>query len=489
MFPIALGLLAASSAAPFHAMQPGEKYSWGWNAEAAAQRNYIEQPLDHFQPTNKTWMQAYYVNATFWAGADSNAPVFIYVGGEGPLSNHSVTSNFVLDVLPSFRGLMLGLEHRYYGCWNESSCPTNVSNPDMQYLSSHQALQDLAAFHDYAVKKFALSSKAPWILIGGSYPGMLAAFARAMFPSKFAMAVASSAPVHAKFDMNEYYDTASLAYSMDVEGVRGSPKCYNDIKKGHAEAKELLSTARGRARFAAVFNGTYVNVSALADPKYQLRLAGRGLANFPAQSNSPNCDRPACGITQICATMADETAGASPLERVAEVRRRQDTHMKTHVDEQKVGRRNTLDYWWYQTCTEFAFYQTCETGSKCMYSQGLDVEHPIVSPSGEYQNDFCASEYNISTEATKLFVRRSNEFYAPLVRQATRIIWPNGDVDPWHGLSHLTSPGKDQPTIFPVKGAHHCAWMSSEREYDQKSVKDARKEIFGIVRKWLAEMA
>ena len=96
MFPIA-ALVALS--APFHAMQPGEKYSWGWNAEAAAQRNYIEQPLDHFQPTNKTWMQAYYVNATFWAGADSNAPVFIYVGGEGPLSNHSVTSNFVLDVL------------------------------------------------------------------------------------------------------------------------------------------------------------------------------------------------------------------------------------------------------------------------------------------------------------------------------------------------------------------------------------------------------
>ena len=54
------------------------------------------------------------------------------------------------------------------GCYNASSCPTNASAPDMQYLSSHQALQDLAAFHDYAIKMFGISEKAPWILIGGS---------------------------------------------------------------------------------------------------------------------------------------------------------------------------------------------------------------------------------------------------------------------------------------------------------------------------------
>ncbi len=25
------------------------------------------------------------------------------------------------------------------------------------------------------------------------------------------------------------------------------------------------------------------------------------------------------------------------------------------------------NYWGYQTCTEFAFYQTCEVGSKCFF--------------------------------------------------------------------------------------------------------------------------
>lgn len=28
------------------------------------------------------------------------------------------------------------------------------------------------------------------------------------------------------------------------------------------------------------------------------------------------------------------------------------------------------DYWGYQTCTEFAFYQTCEVGSNCFFTQG-----------------------------------------------------------------------------------------------------------------------
>jgi hypothetical protein len=28
------------------------------------------------------------------------------------------------------------------------------------------------------------------------------------------------------------------------------------------------------------------------------------------------------------------------------------------------------DFWGYQTCTEFAFYQTCEKGSACFFTQG-----------------------------------------------------------------------------------------------------------------------
>ena len=76
-------------------------YAWGWDASAAAQSRYITQPVDHYDSANTaTWAQAFFVNDTFWAGPTSDAPVFLYVGGEGPLNTHSVTRNFVVDVLP-----------------------------------------------------------------------------------------------------------------------------------------------------------------------------------------------------------------------------------------------------------------------------------------------------------------------------------------------------------------------------------------------------
>ena len=49
----------------------------------------------------------------------------------------------------------------------------------MKYLTTEQALADLASFHDFAVKKYKIPASTPWVAIGGSYPGMLAAFARA----------------------------------------------------------------------------------------------------------------------------------------------------------------------------------------------------------------------------------------------------------------------------------------------------------------------
>eukprot|EP01051_Picozoa_sp_SAG22_P000823 SAG22_NODE_27_length_29018_cov_465.809646_6_plen_138_part_00 len=35
----------------------------------------------------------------------------------------------------------------------------------------------------------------------------------------------------------------------------------------------------------------------------------------------------------------------------------------------ELGSGLELNYWGYQTCTEFGFYQTCEVGSKCMFLQ------------------------------------------------------------------------------------------------------------------------
>ena len=63
----------------------------------------------------------------------------------------------------------------------------------MKYLTIHNALEDAAAFEDFARAKLPLTGK--WIAVGGSYPGMLAAFYREKHPELVVGAWASSAPV------------------------------------------------------------------------------------------------------------------------------------------------------------------------------------------------------------------------------------------------------------------------------------------------------
>lgn len=44
----------------------------------------IEQPIDHFEPSQKTFRQRYWVNANYWRKRDG--PVFLYIGGEFEMS-------------------------------------------------------------------------------------------------------------------------------------------------------------------------------------------------------------------------------------------------------------------------------------------------------------------------------------------------------------------------------------------------------------------
>jgi serine protease 16 len=146
------------------------------------------QRQDHFSGDNANmWGQFYYVNSTFWKGPSSKAPVFLCVGGEGPAFDGSVVVDSVhcsnaAEWLEETGALMVALQHRYYGCHadvGEDSklldCPidgfTDNANEDLKYLSSHQALSDVANFHEYIVEKYALTNDNKWISFGGSYPG------------------------------------------------------------------------------------------------------------------------------------------------------------------------------------------------------------------------------------------------------------------------------------------------------------------------------
>lgn len=438
---------------------------------------FVEQRQDHFDGTNdNTWNQAYYVNDTFWKGAASGAPVFLCVGGEGPPLTPAVVVNSVhcsiaAEWLQETGALMFALEHRYYGCHNMSACPVDSfqgsTRDTLKYLSSRQALGDLAAFRAYAARAYGLTEQNKWVSWGGSYPGMLAGWFRLKFPHLVHAAVSSSAPVRAKLDMYEYNDHVAYAYT--VESVGGSAQCAATIAEGHKDIGALMQNSSGRAQLASLF-ARVPSAEWLEDPDNRAAFAGEGVAYFPAQSNDPACDLPLCNIDKICSAVGSSKGSA--VEKLASLSNGQ----AEWVAAAPTG-DSQPDFWFWQTCNEFGFYQSCETGSKCMFTQGLATGTLSAG---------CGNEFNISDELVAANINYTNVYYGGLKPEGTRVLWANGEVDPWSTLAVLETTRPEQPTLY-VKGASHHAWTHAALPTDQPTVVSARDAIRQQVTAWLKE--
>jgi len=75
-----------------------------------------------------------------------------------------------------------------------------MSTANLVYLSSEQALADLAEFIVDIPMTLRIPTSAKWIVFGGSYPGSLAAWLRMKYPHLVHAAVSSSGPLLAKVD-------------------------------------------------------------------------------------------------------------------------------------------------------------------------------------------------------------------------------------------------------------------------------------------------
>ena len=473
-------------------------------------RWYTEQRLDHFsQEETRTWKQRYFVNDSFF---DGTGPIFLCVGGEGDALTPEVVKTGtvhcadMVDLAKEIGALILAVEHRYYG---ESQPVSDLSTANLKWLTSRQALGDIAQFHDYIGKIYHLTDNNRWVAFGGSYPGMLAAWVRIKYPDLIFAAVSSSGPVEAWYNMQGFNDV--MAQSMGATIVGGSAQCVEQIRKAFSDLGLLLVSEEGRQFLYDRFN--LCTDEAESDPLkdaynqfqflyYLTTQDGIDLSGpltgslFPVQSNDPNCEEDACSIAKVCSDYMLNSDLGEPIDRLAVLWSLYAGEKCTSVDYQKATIAPLLDTslsswpersWQYQACNEFGFFQTCDPGTECPFTQ-----EPHMNTT-EAQSYYCQRAFGLDANEIQERIAETNEYYGGWDPVGTRIMYVSASIDPWHSLGVCRTPDcqplPGQPVLW-VEGASHHFWTHAPGYYApplSNEVVQAQEAIKAQVVTWLEE--
>ncbi len=149
----------------------------------------FQQDIDHTgKLPGQTFSQRYWVDSEF--AASSSAPVIYHFCGETDCTQAYFLHDNAIFWAREMGARLVYLEHRYYG----RSVPfSNLSAAHLKYLTLANVLGDLATFQKWISKKNGWTG--PWIAVGGSYSGTLAALYRFKYPNLVVGALAASAPM------------------------------------------------------------------------------------------------------------------------------------------------------------------------------------------------------------------------------------------------------------------------------------------------------
>jgi pimeloyl-ACP methyl ester carboxylesterase len=128
---------------------------------------------------------------------------------------------FPFNVGAHHNALLMVLEHRYYG---ESQLFDNWETENFKYLSSEQALSDLASF----IQHMTSEKSRKVIVVGGSYPGALSAWFRERYPHLAVASWSSSGVVQPIIDFQQF---DNQIYTSTVKSGEFCPEYIQSITK------------------------------------------------------------------------------------------------------------------------------------------------------------------------------------------------------------------------------------------------------------------
>lgn len=449
---------------------------------------WFTQNLNHFDVGDTTtWQQRYFVNDEFLDKEKRNV-AFLMIGGEGEATDVWMTNGQWVEYAKEFKAILFQLEHRFYG----KSHPTeNLDVNNLKYLTSEQALADLAVFVSVMNEEYNLSSEVKWIAFGGSYPGSLAAWARLKYPHLIHGSVSSSGPLLAIPNFQDYYQVVAD----DLRTLDES--CYSAVKVGIAQVDLFLQHKVGQRTLTSLFN--------LCDPLEESVDNKNDMANFfttlagnfagIAQYNKDNrlsTKGTALGnitLDTVCSIMTN-TSQKEEISRLATFNKlmlnaTNQTCLDFKYDKMIAEMQNTSwgasaseggRQWTFQTCNEFGFYQTSDKKPQ-IFSDKFPLDFSVTQCEDIFGTKFSKTYLNYVTE-------RTNTLYGALDIEVNNVVFVHGTVDPWHALGITSTVSQNAPAIL-VKGTAHCANMYPPSEDDLPQLKAARVEVGQHIQSWL----
>ncbi|XP_030374113.1 putative serine protease F56F10.1 [Scaptodrosophila lebanonensis] len=425
---------------------------------------WFPQWLDNFDNNNTgVWYNRVMINEAYF---QDGSPIFIYLGGEWAIDESGINSGHWVDIAKEHNGSLLYTEHRFFGL-SIPIRPLSTENLE-KYQNVHQALADVRNIIR-TLKQQDKYKDSKVVISGGSYSATMVVWFRRLYPNDIVGGWASSAPLVAKVDFQEFMKVVGDAYDQ-----LGTPGCYDIIKNATSYYEDLFSAGKG------------------AEAKERLNLCD----NFDPDSEQ---DR-----WQIFSSIANIFAGIAQYQKAGDlwaycsVLREFDEDDATALSKfiqwrlhnpQCVSARykSTINYykwsmdnydgtglaWTFQTCNEFGWYQS--SGSS---QQPFGSTFPATLYTDQCHDVFSTNYTAVQIQAN---VNQTNEEFGGLSPDVTNVYFTQGGLDPWHTVG---AGVKQNATIIPY--ASHCSDFGSISDSDSPEMRASKLRLALLVRKWLA---
>ncbi|KAF4622797.1 hypothetical protein G7Y89_g14228 [Cudoniella acicularis] len=162
-------------------------------------RCFFKQLIDHDDSSLGTFDQQFLYSTEFWKGPGS--PIVFTTPGKTHLPNNALEYRVDLtsDYAKEIGGALVATEHRFFG---KSIPNSSLSEENLKYLTVSQTIRDFVRFAQTVSLPFdttgnSNAKNAPWVMVGCSWGGNLAAWTAVTAPGTFWAYHASNSPVQA----------------------------------------------------------------------------------------------------------------------------------------------------------------------------------------------------------------------------------------------------------------------------------------------------